>query len=134
MWFAEGWRHKLGPERMLVLGSLGAIVRWVAMAFSPPVPVLFVLQALHSLTFAATFMAVLPLIERYSPPKAASAAQVLNSALSGGVLIGLAMIFSGPLFDRFGAQGYLVMALIALLGLGAAIQVLRQSRSAPQGL
>ena len=134
MWFAESWRHKLGPERMLVLGSLGAILRWVAMAFSPPVPVLFALQALHSLTFAATFMAVLPLIERYSPPKAASAAQVLNSALSGGLLIGLAMIFSGPLFDRFGAHGYLVMAMIALLGLGAAIQVLRKSRSAPQGL
>jgi PPP family 3-phenylpropionic acid transporter len=134
MWFAEGWRRRLGPEIMLVLGSLGAIVRWVAMAFSPPVPVLFALQALHAFSFAATFMAVLPLIERYSPPRAASAAQVLNSALSGGLLIGLAMILSGPLFDAFGARGYLAMALIAVIGFAAAVQVLRQGRSAPQGL
>jgi PPP family 3-phenylpropionic acid transporter len=134
MWFAEGWRRRLGPETMLVLGSLGAIVRWVAMAFSPPIPVLFALQALHAFSFAATFMAVLPLIERYSPPRAASAAQVLNSALSGGLLIGLAMILSGPLFDAFGARGYLAMALIAAIGFAAAIQVLRQGRSAPQGL
>ena len=134
MWFAEGWRRRLGPETMLVLGSLGAIVRWIAMAFSPPVPILFALQALHALSFAATFMAVLPLIERYSPPQSASAAQVLNSALSGGLIIGLAMIGSGPLFDRFGAFGYLAMALIAVIGLAAAVHVLRQGRSAPQGL
>jgi PPP family 3-phenylpropionic acid transporter len=134
MWFAEGWRRRLGPEWMLVLGSFGAILRWVAMAFSPPVPVLFALQALHALSFAATFMAVLPLIERYSPPKAASAAQVLNSALSGGLLSGLVMVMAGPLFDRFGAHGYLAMALIAAIGLAAAVQVLRQGRSAPQGL
>ena len=134
MWFAEGWRRRLGPEIMLVLGSLGAIVRWIAMAFSPPVPILFGLQVLHAFSFAATFMAVLPLIERYSPPKAASAAQVLNSALSGGLLIGLAMIVSGPLYDGFGARGYLAMALIAGLGLVAAVQVLRQGRLAPQGL
>lgn len=132
MWFAEGWRRRLGPETMLVLGSLGAVVRWSAMAFSPPVPVLFGLQVLHAFSFAATFMAVLPLIERYSPPRAASAAQVLNSALSGGLLIGLAMIISGPLYDGFGARGYLAMAGIALLGFVAAVQVLRQGRSAPQ--
>lgn len=134
MWFAEGWRRRLGPETMLVLGSLGAIVRWIAMAFSPPVPVLFALQALHAFSFAATFMAVLPLIERYSPPRAASAAQVVNSALSGGLLIGLSTIISGPLFDAFGARGYLAMALIAVMGFAAAVQVLRQGRSAPQGL
>lgn len=134
MWFAEGWRRRLGPEIMLVLGSLGAIVRWIAMAFSPPVPVLFALQALHAFSFAATFMAVLPLIERYSPPRAASAAQVVNSALSGGLLIGLSTIISGPLFDAFGARGYLAMALIAVIGFAAAVQVLRQGRSAPQGV
>ena len=134
MWFAEGWRRKMGPEMMLVLGSLGAMVRWVAMAFMPPVPVLFALQALHALSFAATYMAVLPLIERHSPPRAASAAQTLNSALSGGLLLGLATMASGPLFDQVEAYGYLAMAMIALLGLGAAIQVLRKSRLAPQGL
>ena len=41
--------------------------------------------------------------------------------LSGGVLIGLATMASGRLFDAVGPHGYLVMSVIAALGLGGAL-------------
>jgi PPP family 3-phenylpropionic acid transporter len=123
MWFMEGWRRQVGPERMLMIGGAAAALRWSAMALAPPIPVLFALQALHALTFAAVFMASLPLIERHSPPEAASAAQVVNSALSGGLLIGLATIASGAMFDGVGVLGYWGMAAMSLAGLLAATRL-----------
>ncbi len=123
LWFGEPLRRRLGPERLLILGGVGALVRWTAFAFSPPVWLLVPLQALHALSFTATFIASLHLVERLSPPQSASAAQTLNAALYGGVLIGAATLISGPLFDRFGALGYLAMSGLAGVGLIGAIRL-----------
>ena len=84
---------------------------------------LFPLQTLHVLSYAATFLASLRLVERLSTPRNASAAQSINSALSGGVLAGLATMASGPLFDRFGPQGYLLMAAMCAAGLIGAVRL-----------
>jgi PPP family 3-phenylpropionic acid transporter len=121
MWFMEPWRRRAGPELMLVIGGCGACLRWIALAFSPPLWLLFPIQALHALSFTATFLATLRLIEQLSPPRSASSAQMLNAAISYGLLTGLATLASGPLFDALGAAGYWAMAAIAGLGLAAAI-------------
>jgi PPP family 3-phenylpropionic acid transporter len=123
LWFGEAWRRRVGPERLLILGGMGAVARWTAFAFSPPVWLLFPLQALHALSFTATFIASLQLVERLSPPESASAAQSLNAALYSGVLIGAATIVSGPLFDRFGAFGYLAMSVLAAVGLAGSLML-----------
>jgi PPP family 3-phenylpropionic acid transporter len=125
LYVGEGVRRRLGPERMLILGGVGALVRWTAFALSPPVWLLFPLQTLHALSFTATFIASLQLVERLSPPEHASAAQSLNAALYSGLLIGAATLASGPLFDRFGAGGYLAMSGLAALGLMGALRLRR---------
>jgi PPP family 3-phenylpropionic acid transporter len=129
MWFAEPWRRKVGPERLLVLGGAAAVLRWSAYAFAPPLWLLFPLQALHALTFAAAFMASLRLIERLAPAESASAAQAINSALSAGFMLGVGTLASGPLFDAFGTKGYLAMAAMGGLGLVGALRLaLRRGR------
>lgn len=125
MWFAEPWRRKVGPEKLLVLGGAAALLRWTAYAFAPPLWLLFPLQALHALTFAAAFMASLRLIERLAPPESASAAQAINSALSAGFVLGIGTLAAGPLFDAFGTKGYLAMALMGGLGLIGAVRLTR---------
>jgi len=125
LWFMEPWRRRVGPERLLIIGGLGALTRWVALAFSPPLWALFAAQALHALSFTSTFLASLRLIERLSPAHSASAAQTLNSSVSGGVLIGLTTVASGPLFDAIGAGGYWVMSAITLLGLAGSWRLIR---------
>ena len=132
MWLIEPWRRRrgIGPWPMLMLGGAAAVVRWTALAAAPPLWLLWPLQALHALGFAAVFLAGLQIVERLSPPASATAAQTLSSALSSGVLIGLATAFSGPLYDRYGAGGYLAMALLAALGLMAAWRVRRPLRRA----
>lgn len=132
MWFAEPWRRKVGPETLLVLGGAAALLRWTAYAFAPPLWLLFPLQALHALTFAASFMASLRLIERLAPPQSASAAQAINSALSGGLMLGVGALASGPLFDAFGTGGYLAMAAMAGLGLTGAAMLMRRKPAGRQ--
>jgi PPP family 3-phenylpropionic acid transporter len=121
LWFMDPWRRRIGPERLVVLGGAGAVVRWTCLAMSPPLWLLLPMQALHALSFTATFMGTLQLIERLAPAKSASGAQTLNAVLSGGVLIGLATMASGRLFDAVGPHGYLVMSVVAALGLCGAL-------------
>jgi PPP family 3-phenylpropionic acid transporter len=131
MWFMEPWRRRIGPRNLLVLGGAAAIVRWTALAFAPPLWLILPLQILHFLSYAATFLASLQLVERLSTPRNASAAQALNSALSGGVLMGVATMASGPLFDRFGAQGYYLMAAMSAAGLVGALRLYGMRRLDP---
>lgn len=119
MWLFEPWRRRvgIGPWSLLMVGAAVAIVRWAAMAFAPPLWLLWPLQALHALTFAATFLAGVQIVERLSPADSHTAAQTLSSVLSAGLLIGLATAASGPLYDRFGLGGYWAMAAMALAGM-----------------
>lgn len=128
MWLVEPWRRRvgIGPWSLLVIGAAAAIARWTAMAFAPPLWLLWPLQALHALTFAATFLAGVQIVEKLAPRDSQTAAQTLSSVLSAGVLIGVATAASGPLYDRFGAGGYAVMAVMSAAGLLAALPLRRR--------
>lgn len=126
MWLVEPWRRRAGLSAwsLLMLGAVAAVVRWILMALAPPLWALWPLQSLHALTFAATYLAGVEIVERLSPPDSHTAAQTLSSVLSAGLLIGLATAASGPLYDRFGLSGYLAMAVLAGAG-GLAAMALR---------
>lgn len=119
MWWIEPWRKRrgIGPHAVLALGGAAAVLRWTALAFAPPLWLLWPLQALHALTFAATYLAGLQIIERLAPPAGRTAAQTLNSVMAAGLLIGLATLSAGPLYDRVGVWGYLAMTGLAVAGL-----------------
>jgi PPP family 3-phenylpropionic acid transporter len=122
MWWVEPWRKArgIGALTMLGLGGGAAVLRWTTLAMMPPLWLLWPLQALHALTFAATFLAGVELVERLAPPGQHTAAQTLNSVMAAGVLIGLATLAAGPLYAQFGSLGYLAMSGLALVGLAAA--------------
>ncbi|WP_298163402.1 MFS transporter [Brevundimonas sp.] len=119
MWWVEPWRKRrgIGPWTILTLGGIAAVVRWTAMAFAPALWMLWPLQALHALTFAATYLAGVQIIEKLAPPGGHTAAQTLNSVMAAGILIGLATLAAGPLYDRVGVLGYLAMSGLAVIGL-----------------
>ena len=84
---------------------------------SPPLWLLFSLQALHALTFTATYIGGLELVERLCKPSQASAAQTLSASLSTGLATGLATMCCGWLYAHFQTSAYLVMTIMALSGL-----------------
>ena len=125
MWWVEPWRRArgIGPWLVLSIGAGAAIVRWTLLALAPPLWALWPLQGLHALTFAATYLAGVQIVERLSPPEHQTAAQTLSSVLSAGVLIGLATLLAGPLYDAHGTGGYLAMTVLAAIGAVAAWRV-----------
>lgn len=127
LWFLEPWRRRLGPRNLLVIGGVGAVVRWAAYASAPPLWLLFPLQGLHALSYAATFLATLEIGARLSAPTNASAAQSMSAAV-GSLLAGLATLASGWIFDRFGSGGYLLMAAMCVVGVAAALTLYREPR------
>jgi len=115
-----GLRRRLGPWRLLLLGGAVNALRWAAMAFTPPLWLLWPLQMLHAFTFAAVYLAGLELVHRLSPKGYEGLAQTINSAYVNGVLMGIVTLMSGAVYGSIGPAGYGVMTAVALVGLAAA--------------
>lgn len=130
MWLIDPWRRKLGigAFSLVVIGGGVAVVRWLLMAVQPDVAFLLPLQALHAFTFAAVYLGSVEIVEALSPRQDHTSSQTLASMLSSGVMTGLATALSGPLYDRWGAAGYLPMAVMAVAGVFAVLLVRAEVR------
>ncbi len=128
MWLGEGIRRKAGPWRMLVIAGVFAVMRWGVMACSPPLWVLYPLQCLHALSFAATYLAGLELVQRLTPKGYESLGQTVNAAYANGVMMGMGTIASGAIYTAFAVKGYGVMAGVAGMGLLSAVWLYSQRK------
>ena len=113
--FAVSGRLSLSPTALLLLGAAGAVIRWGAMAFSPPLVLLPLLQCLHGLSFGATHLGALGFMVRAAPAEIAATAQGYLAIAQGLVMAG-AMGLAGLLYARYGAAAYAAMAVAAAAG------------------
>ncbi|MBW8734189.1 MAG: MFS transporter [Asticcacaulis sp.] len=127
--FGSRLRHRLGPWKLLIVASAVGVLRWTAMMSLAPLWLLWPLQLLHGLTFAAAYIAGLELVFCLAPKGYENLAQTVNSAYTAGLLTGLVTLASGSLFDFAGARAYGAMALLSLFGLGCAIWLAANRRS-----
>jgi PPP family 3-phenylpropionic acid transporter len=117
------------PTVLLGVGSLGAIARWVGMAFDPPFLALPWLMMLHALSFGATHLGALGFVARHAPAGQAATAQGYLAIATGVVMAG-AMGISGVLYEAFGGLAYAAMALAAVAGGACAVVAYRTSDEA----
>ncbi len=117
--FAVGSRliGGIGPYRLLLIAGFAGVLRWSATAFSADLSILIAAQSLHALTFAAAHLGSVTLIARMVPSGAAASGQALYAALQGGVMMGLALLLAGFLFEVSPASSFLAMAGLSGLGL-----------------
>lgn len=112
-WVARGFKAR----HLILFSALVMAARMVAMAFSPPVPVLLALQGLHSVCFALGILASMSFIANWTSESIAAEAQsffvVLQQAMSVVALVGF-----GWLVGLMGAQAYAFAGLFALIGAG----------------
>ncbi|WP_026379623.1 MFS transporter [Afifella pfennigii] len=113
-----------GARRFLIAGTLGALLRWSLFAFVTFAPLVFALQALHALTFAATHLGMMKAI-------GAVAANGHTARLQGfyqlvaGLVLGAGMLAAGGLYTIAPQAAFALMALLGLIGLGLAWQLPR---------
>jgi MFS transporter, PPP family, 3-phenylpropionic acid transporter len=110
----------VAPSFVIGLAGLAAIVRWTAMPLVWPVGLgvagFFATQSLHALSTALVLIGLQKMIAETVAEERIGAAQGI-AFFSNGFFMAAVTLFSGPLYQRFGAGGFYVMALVALLGL-----------------
>lgn len=106
---------KVSARHLIIIAALVAAVRWGAMAFSPPVYVLFFLQLLHSITFAVGYFGGIYFIADWTSEDIAAEAQGFAYVLQQGMSV-LSLIGFGWFVAAFGAKAWLALAAFTLLG------------------
>jgi MFS transporter, PPP family, 3-phenylpropionic acid transporter len=114
------------PIMLLMIGALGATLRWTAMALAPPAVALPWLQLLHALSFGATHLGALGFVARHAPAGQGATAQGYLAIAMGAAMAG-AMGLSGVLYEAFGSLAYAAMALAAIAG-GACALIAQRAR------
>jgi MFS transporter, PPP family, 3-phenylpropionic acid transporter len=118
---------RLGGANMILIGGIGAVLRWTAMGFDPPVLVLPALQLLHALSFGATHLGAMDMLSQLAHRRAGAIMQGDFTAVQGGTFA-VAMGASGGLVAAFGSAAYFAMAAIAAVGFVIALGARREQR------
>jgi len=120
----------LGAIPMIVLGGVGGVIRWTAMAFDPPTAALPFLQGLHALSFAATHLGSMHFLGRVAPAGRGATAQG-DFAATQGIVFAAAMGVSGVLVASYGGLAYAAMAAASAAGVVLAVVGLALERQPP---
>jgi PPP family 3-phenylpropionic acid transporter len=113
--FALSSRLTLKPATLVMLGGLGALVRWSLTAQALPLPVLVVVQLMHGMTFGLTQLGTMALMLQHVPQHVMARAQGYITA-GTGLVMSSAAVLSGAVYARYGDGVYYVMAALGLAG------------------
>lgn len=122
---------RIRPGLLILLGGLGAVARWLLTGLAPPLEILFALQTLHALSFAATHIGILWFLAEELPEEKVPVALAINSAVIFGPMLALLGVVSGMYYDLYTdtqARGYWLMAAIAAIGCLFALKVIGKAQ------
>jgi PPP family 3-phenylpropionic acid transporter len=117
--------RRLGAITLLNIGAVAAILRWLVMAFDPPLAVLLPLSILHGATYGAAHLGAIHFIAKAVPERQAGTAQALYATITAGIGMGGAMLLAGQVYDAWRGQTYLLMVVMSLAGLVAGLLLRR---------
>jgi PPP family 3-phenylpropionic acid transporter len=117
-----------GASRMLTAAGAAAALRWGLMAFDPPLWATLILQCLHALSFGAAHLAAISFLSQAVPENHGATAQGVYAAVVAGLVVGLATITCGPIYQSLAGEAYGVMAVLALIGAASAVLLMRRWR------
>ena len=115
---------KVSARNLIIFAALVGAFRWGAMAFDPPVIVLFFLQLLHAITFAVAYFGGVYFIANWTSEDIAAEAQGFSYLLQQGFSV-LVLVAFGWFVAVFGSKAWLFASGIAALGALLALLSLR---------
>jgi PPP family 3-phenylpropionic acid transporter len=112
----------IGARRLLLLGAGAACVRWIILAGTVDLPGLVVAQALHGVSFGATWLATMHYISSNAPDGMKASAQGAYASLSG-IVMGVTLIAAGDLYGSYAGAAFYAMAGVSVVALLLALAV-----------
>ncbi len=133
LFFAKHTLERLRPTTLLLLGGCGAAVRWGFVGYTTSIGVLFAINWLHALSFAATYLGAIRAVERRVPAAQRATAQgLLGAACAGGGMV-FCGLCGGFAYEAFGGAAYYLMAAFAAVGALVAVWLRRSGRGLGAG-
>lgn len=116
------WAKKLvaniGVKYVLMMGAVGALLRWGLMGLSLGFYEVLATQLLHALTFGATHVAVMYFFGHRVPESLSTTAQMVHSGLGSGIFMSAATLASGYWYEWRPEQVYWLPLGMAVLASG----------------
>lgn len=112
------WRRfggRVSARHMIFASALASVLRWAAMAFSPPVWLLVLLQLTHGITYALGYLGCVHFIANWTSEDIAAETQSLFTVLQQVTSV-VALIGFGWLMGLYGAHAFLFASLAAAIG------------------
>lgn len=97
-----------------IIGLFG-VIRWATIAMSMSLPILFVVQLIHGLTFGASHLAAIYYLGERVKKDYAASSQSLYSALPLGLGMGLSTYIGGVIYEYVANGAYFFMAFLCAL-------------------
>ncbi len=116
---------------LVMIGSATAVIRFTIMSLQPGTEVMFVLQVMHSLTFAATHIGTMAALAALAPMKARGRAQGIYGSLAA-LTTAASTIVSGLIYAEAGAGVFAAMAPLGAIGFALMLAVVRLRKDQPQ--
>ena len=128
--WAKPMLARFGAYGLLLIGAVATILRWALFPWTPAFGFFgfAFTQALHGLTFGATYLGTQQIIARMVPERMTASAQGVFAMIAGG-LMAIATSLAGPIYHLYGIYGFLFMVPVALTGLLVLIAVRRYATS-----
>ncbi|WP_316015804.1 MFS transporter [Roseobacter sp. HKCCA0434] len=108
---------RFGAVGAIALSAAAGVIRWGLMMTDPTGAVLWAVQALHALTFAAGHLGGIAFIAAAVPERLAASAQGMFSSAIGGILVALGMQAAAWLYPLAGGMTYGLAAVMSAVGL-----------------
>ena len=109
---------------LIMIGSAAAVIRFTIMSLQPGTEIMFVLQAMHSLSFAATHIGTMAALAALAPLKARGRAQGIYGSLAA-LTTAASTIVSGMIYTEAGAGVFAAMAPLGAIGFVLMLVVVR---------
>ncbi|PCI05384.1 MAG: hypothetical protein COB78_01910 [Hyphomicrobiales bacterium] len=106
----------IGTMGLFAIGGIAAVLRWTVFPLDPGLTGFLALQLLHGLTFGAVHIATMYFIMESVPEERIASAQGVGFVLAG-LVMAIAVFSSGFIYKNFAANGFWIMAAMAVLAL-----------------
>lgn len=116
---------------LILIGSAAAAIRFTIMSLHPGIAVTFLLQAMHSLTFAANHIGAMAALAALAPKQTRGRAQGIYGSLAA-LVTAASTIASGMIYKEAGAGVFAAMAPLGAIGFVLMLVVARLLKSQPQ--
>jgi PPP family 3-phenylpropionic acid transporter len=110
--------RKVGDVGLILLGALGALLRWSLFPLNIGFGGFLLVQSLHGLSFGAAFLGIQQAIARIVPEEMTASAQGIYAMMTGILMAGITAL-AGPLYGAFGGDAFLAMVVPVLFAIAA---------------